>query len=638
MQTTAREEIDKLSNLLQLEKEEEFRSYNEFIKNASLQERRHKGVCWYPLMIRETGYGLGDYPFLVVERTSQKEMPHIFSSGKMVSLFSNQAGNEDKAAKGTIHYLSGNTMKIILNSNDLPDWLDEGKLGVNLLYDENAYKEMERALKKVLAAENNRLAELREILLGYKPAQTILEPKYIYQNDDLNPAQNKAVNLVLAAKDVAVIHGPPGTGKTTTLVQAIKEIVKTEKRILVCAPSNAAADLLTEKIGDEGVKVVRVGNLSRIDEGILHYTLEGMLTEHADAPLIKKIKKQADEYRRMALKYKRHFGRAEREQRNLLLKEAKNLGNDAVNIENYIIEDVLNKAQVVTCTLVGAMNRYIENHTFSTVIIDEAAQALEPAAWVPITKAQKVVLAGDPFQLPPTVKSEMAQKEGLYTTLIEKCIQRLPDVSLLDTQYRMNEVIMGFSNEQFYKGALQADVTVRNHTLGIENNVPLEFIDTAGCSYDEKHNPESQSLYNPGEAEILFKHLQQLADGFPPGFESPDIGIISPYREQVVHLNEVFLQHPLYVNYHKHIDINTIDSFQGQERDVIYISLVRSNEKGEIGFLNDHRRMNVALTRARKKLVVIGDSATLAQHKFYDAFLQYAEKHGKYTSAWEFMQ
>ncbi len=635
---TAREEIDKLYNLLQVEKEEEFRQYNEFIKNASLQERRHKGVCWYPLMIRETGYGLGDYPFVVVERTSQKEMPHIFSSGKMVSLFSNQTGNEDKGAKGTIHFLNGNTMKIILNSNDLPDWLDDGKLGVNLLYDENAYKEMERALKKVLTADRDRLAELREILLGYKPTESISQQNYIYKNDALNPTQNKAVNLVLAAKDIAVIHGPPGTGKTTTLVAAIKEITKTEKRILVCAPSNAAADLLTEKVAAEGINVVRVGNLSRIDEEILHHTLEGMLTEHADAPLIKKIKKQAEEYRRMALKYKRHFGRAEREQRNALLKEAKNLGNDAVNIENYIIEDILNKAQVITCTLVGAMNRYIENHTFSTVIIDEAAQALEPACWVPITKAQKVVLAGDPFQLPPTVKSELAQKEGLYTTLIEKCIQRLQDeVVLLDTQYRMHEVIMGFSNGQFYKGALQAAESVRTHTLGFGNDVPLEFIDTAGCSYDEKQNPESQSLFNPGEAEILFKHLQQLAESFPPDFEFPEIGIISPYREQVVHLNEAFLQHPLYAQLHKHIDINTIDSFQGQERDVIYISLVRSNEKGEIGFLNDHRRMNVALTRARKKLVVIGDSATLAQHKFYDAFLQYAEQNGKYFSAWEYM-
>jgi len=630
----AQEELQKLQKLLKIEKDEDLAQYNLHIKNSTLQHRKEQGICWYPLEIKETGYGLGDYPNITVERPTQRDTPHQFSGGKMASLFCNKPGLEGSEAAGVIHFVSGNTLKIVLYSDDMPDWLSEGKIGVQLMFDERSYREMEDGMKRVLAAEDNRLAELRDIILGDKLPRFIY-PEHQIQIPQLNASQNEAVNRVVAAQDVAIIHGPPGTGKTTTLVHAIKHIAKAEKNILVCAPSNAAVDLLTERLSDMGLDVVRLGNLARIDESILSHTLEARLEKHAYAKDVKNLKKQAEEYKRMALKYKRHFGRDEREQRNLLLKEARLLKNDAIKLEDYAVSDIMSKADVVTCTLVGSINRYTEGRTYKTLVIDEAAQALEPATWIPVARAQRVILAGDPFQLPPTVKSMEASKKGLCITLIEKCLGRLPEVSLLNTQYRMHEKIMGFSNQEFYDNKLIADNSVMGHLVDFENNAPLEFIDTAGCSFDEKQNPETLSTYNPGEADILLKHLERLLTGQQPEHLAR-VAIISPYREQVKHLQEL-LNHNDLLQTHASIDINTIDAFQGQERDIVYISLVRSNEKGEIGFLADHRRLNVALTRARKKLVVFGDSATLGGHPFYQRFLEYVEREGRYDSAWEMM-
>jgi ATP-dependent RNA/DNA helicase IGHMBP2 len=630
----AREELEELRRILKIEKEEDLRQYNLTIKNSPLQLRKEQGVCWYPVEIKETGYGLGDYPYVTIERPTGRDLPHQFSAGKMASLFSNRQGNEAEESAGVIHFVSDNTLKIILYSDDFPEWLSDGKIGVNLLFDERSYREMEDGLKRVINAENNRLSELREIIIGDQAARFIY-PEIPVKISGLNDSQNLAVNRIIAARDVAIVHGPPGTGKTTTLVQAIKYIAKTEKNILVCAPSNAAVDLLTEKLSDEGLDVIRLGNLARVDESILSHTLDARLTRHPYANNIKNLKKQAEKYRRMALKYKRHFGRDEREQRNLLLKEARLIKNDVIKIEDQAVTDILSNADVIACTLIGSINKYTEGRTYKTLVIDEAAQALEPATWIPIARAERVILAGDPYQLPPTVKSMDAWKGGLGTTLIEKCLMRQPDISLLNTQYRMHEAIMGFSNQEFYDNQLIADSTVAGHLMPIENNEPLEFIDTAGCSFDEKENPATRSLFNPGEAEILRKHLDHLLSAHD--FHSrPEIGIISPYREQVKHLKEIIRANE-FVDNIAIIDINTIDSFQGQERDIIYISLVRSNEKGEIGFLSDYRRMNVALTRARKKLIVIGDSATLGNIPFYNRFLQYIEKNGKYSSAWEWM-
>ena len=370
---------------------------------------------------------------------------------------------------------------------------------------------------------------------------------------------------------------------------------------------------------------MRIGNISRIDDNIVGHTLEGLIPTYPEAKDIKRIKKEADEYRRMAFKYKRNFGKLEREQRKMLHREAKARANDAVELEDYLISKILEQAQVITCTLVGSVNRYIKHRNYSTVIIDEAAQALEPATWIPIIKADKVVLAGDPYQLPPTVKSREAAQGGLTTTLIEKCVARLPRVNLLDTQYRMNASIMGFSNQFFYEGKLKAHDSVVDGKI---DDQVLEFIDTAGTGFQEELNDENVSLSNTGEAKILRQHLEEFITINP----DVSVGVISPYKQQTILLQEMMGDLTTQFD----LTINTIDSFQGQERDVIYISLVRSNDELTIGFLSDYRRMNVAMTRARKKLIIIGDSATIASDTFYQQFMDYVEQHGTYRTAWEF--
>jgi len=332
----------------------------------------------------------------------------------------------------------------------------------------------------------------------------------------------------------------------------------------------------------------------------------------------------------MAGKYKRNFGHAEREQRRLLYREARDLGKEASELESALIDSMLQQAQVVCCTPVGSNSHWLKDHNFKTVIIDEAGQALEPMCWIPIRKAQKIVLAGDPLQLPPTVKSKGAEKLGLSVTMLERCINQEEQVSLLDTQYRMHETIMGFSNQWFYKGALKAHESVAQHQVGGSENRAFEFIDTAGCGFDEEREDEKSSSANSGEAGILIQHLQAFMDSLPDG-DRPSIGIISPYKAQVHCLKRMLAEAEIKVS------VNTVDAFQGQERDVIYISTVRSNDQGIIGFLSDYRRMNVALTRARKKLVVNGDSATLGGQQFYQEFLNYAEQKEAYRSAWEFM-
>jgi predicted DNA helicase len=413
---------------------------------------------------------------------------------------------------------------------------------------------------------------------------------------------------------------------------------QTNKQILVCAPSNTAVDLLTEKLHLEGVQVLRVGNPARINERLMAHTLDAKMQEHAMNKEAKKLKKQAQEYKHLANKYKRNFGKEEREQRKLLLTEASKIMKEVGNIEQYIIDDLLGKAQVIAATLVGANNYMIRNLRYDTIIIDEAGQALEPACWIPILKAKKVVMAGDHCQLPPTIKSYEAAKKGLSTTLLEKCVALHPEaVTLLHEQYRMNTQIMAYSSEVFYENQLQAHVSVAHQTL-FEQDTPLNFVDTAGCSFDEKL--EGTSTTNPEEASLLVKHLSAFVEELLPYYTMetfPSIAIIAPYKKQVSILKDYVENAPVLLPWLAFIDVNTVDSFQGQERDIVYISMTRSNSNAEIGFLADIRRMNVAMTRARKKLVVIGDSATLAHHPFYGNFITYAEKIAGYTSAWESM-
>ena len=534
-------------------------------------------------------------------------------------------------------------MLVVLSSEQIPDWIYDGKLGVDLEFDDTTYKEMKLALMRVMEAEKkDRIYHLRECLLGeVKPS--FKKWDYQYQNPALNPEQNNAVQKALEANEIAIIHGPPGTGKTTTLVQTIKESLKREHQVLVCAPSNTAVDLLVLKCLQQGISVVRLGNPARVEPELHEHTLDGAITKHDDYKLLRKMRTEVEQARKQALKFKRHFGSREREQRKRLLREARETKETANHLESYIIHNILTTNQVICTTLTGAANSILGKKTFGTVFIDEAAQALAPACWIPILRAEKVIFAGDHFQLPPTVKAMEAERGGLGRTLMEIGIDKSPDISvMLQRQYRMHHHIMAYSSQRFYENRLEADESVGYHRLS-QDIEPLEFVDTAGCSFEEKKNPETLSTLNPEEATLVLKHLaillNQLEEQNPSIFDQGfTAGIIAPYKAQVQELRNQMSSSPMLSSYAPYISINTVDGFQGQERDLIYISLTRSNGKQEIGFLKDIRRMNVALTRARKKLVVVGDSATLGNHPFYQGFIDFAESIGAYHTAWEWME
>ena len=627
-----------LLDLLKIEQEMDRRTYIQLTESSSVNDRRANGLSWYPIAIRDTEMSRGDYLTVELERTTHQEIVHQFRFGASASLFSNHDPKNNKV-EGTVSYQSGNRLKITLRTDELPEWSRDGKLGIDLLFDDNSYDEMRNALKNASTlTEKKEEGRLIRILTGEnKPGfQSISLP---YPIPSLNSSQQAAVTKILSANDLAIVHGPPGTGKTTTLVQAIKAIIKTEhNQVLVVAPSNTAVDLLSEKLSDEGLNVLRVGNPAKVSERLMSLTLDSKMAEHSRMKEMKKMKKQAAEFRNMAHKYKRTYGKAERDQRKALFDEARNIMKEVINTEQYIIDDLVAKAQVITATLVGANHYTVRNIKYHTVVIDEAGQALEPACWIPILKAQKLVLAGDHCQLSPTIKSNEAAQKGLSNTLLEKMVALYPEsVILLEEQYRMNELIMGYSSRIFYEGRLKAHESVAKHLLFPEDN-PLAFIDTAGCGFDEKS--EGTSTSNPEEAAFLFKHLTQMVSTLNNYYEAanfPTIAIISPYKRQVDLLKDLLMHSPDLQLYGDAISVNTIDGFQGQERDIVYISMTRSNPDSKIGFLSEIRRMNVAITRARKKLVIIGDSATLSQLPFYAGFISYAEVNNAYVSAWEFM-
>jgi len=634
MSKTAIDELNELLSVLKIEKEEELEFYRKQIQNKPIADRKKEGYCWYPLQVIQTGFAIGDRAYIVVERHQDKDNAHQFRSGTTVNFFTQQTGVEDPTESGIINYIDKNRMKIILHSKDIPDWINGGMIGVDLVFDDRSYMEMEKAIKKTMDAEKNRLAELRDKILGYKKLD--LPYDTFHANiASLNTNQNKAIQYMLSAPDVAIVHGPPGTGKTTTLVQAIRLLCQKENTVLVTAPSNTATDLLTERLTDQGLNVVRIGHISRVDEKVLSRTLDYQISHHPDSKSIKKVKQQAAAARQKARKYKRSFGYEERQERDALYKEARELSDWANQLEDRLLDQIITSADVIACTLVGVAHPILNKYTFKTVVIDEAAQALEPACWIAISKASKVIMTGDPLQLPPTVKSYEAQKKGLNITLMEKCLNRLHTSQLLNVQYRMHHAIMDFSNLQFYNGQLLAAEEVKYHQLEITDNQPVIYIDTAGCGFDEQSDKEQKSKMNPDEYGILREHLYQLTAAYN-ALELPSIAIISPYREQVNYILEAIREDEKLAD--KNIEVNSIDGFQGQEMDVVYISLVRSNTKNEIGFLQDYRRMNVAMTRARKQLIVVGDSATIGNNNFYASFLSYCEAKGAYRSAWEYMQ
>lgn len=630
------EYIHKLRELLQLEKSEDFEQHRNLIQRLSLEEKVKEGYCWYPLQVIKTGYAIGNRAYLLLERNQKQSKPDTFRAGASVQLFSQQPAVKEPTATGVIQYVDRNRMKVVLNSSDLPDWVSLGMTGVEIAFDERTYVEMEKTLQALLQARSGRIAELRDILCGHQPAQFFPAHTYTYPASGLNNSQQQAIDLILHARDLAIVHGPPGTGKTTTLVEAVRILCQTEKNILVTAPSNTAVDLLTERLAEAGVTVVRIGNLSRIDENIARHSLDFQVAHHPETKTIKKIRIQAAEVRRKARRFRRSFGEQEREERKALYREASELAAWADQLEKRVIDQLLSTTQVIAATLVGAVHPVLEGRTFSTVFIDEAAQAIEPASWIPICLAQRVVLAGDPFQLPPTVKSQRARKAGLHISLMERLIGLQAEAtSLLRVQYRMHERIMGFSNQYFYGNQLQAAEEVQDRQLTYEIESPLLFIDTAGCGFEEQQHPAYQSKFNPAEFLIVCEHLYQLI-GYYQDHELPSIAILSPYREQLLHMQKHIAADPVLSPLG--IVVQTIDGYQGQERDVVYISLVRSNMKNDIGFLSDYRRMNVAMTRARMKLVVVGDSATIGADAFYGAFIDYCEKGDSYHTAWMYMR
>lgn len=640
------DELRHVRALLQLEQKEEQAQFKLKNASASIKERRRRGLTWYPVNITQEDIGFGGKVVLELERPAHRQDLHLFQVGASAAVFSNApgySGPDRPVISGVVTSVRRNKLLLATTKDTLPDWvMDRSPLGIDLTFDEVSYREMSQALSAVIGAHGNRLAELRDVLLGAKLASFREQKTYdLFYPSPLNDSQLAAVRNVVSAQDVAIIHGPPGTGKTTTLVQAILETIRRERRVLVCAPSNTAVDLLTEKLAERGVNVIRLGNPSRVSDLLLKHTLDAGVMAHASYAKMHAMRQTAEQHRDTASEHVRNFGFEERQHRQWLREEARTLRQAADDLERFMTEDVLESVQVITCTLVGASHRHIRHLSFETVFIDEAAQALEPGCWIPIAKGQRLVLAGDHHQLPPTVKSEKAAREGLRETLFEKCIQRQPDTArMLTMQYRMHAHIMGFSSEKFYGSQLVSHPSVRHADLAAYDprfafDLPVEFIDTAGCEYHEVAIPESRSTANPEEAHLLLERLAQLLAPCDPTQHDQrplTIGVIAPYRAQINYLKDAIEDSPVLNDLllQRRLSVGTVDSFQGQERDIIAITLTRSNPQGEIGFLSDIRRMNVGMTRARRKLLLVGDSSTLCCHPFFVELLAYVKRMGGY--------
>jgi hypothetical protein len=636
------EELKQGLKLLKLEWSEDLTQYKKKFLNTSIADKKKEGITWHPIQLKKSKIGMGERLLVEVERLDSG-YPSAFSSGKSVTFFSTQDSyhGPENRVNGVINQVKQDVMVVTLQADEIPEWMQGSRLGVDLLFDEASYREMESALKKVIAGDNLRVAELRDIAFGIKsPKFTTLPPVNLAE---LNFSQNQACQKIAQAQDFAIVHGPPGTGKTTTLIAAIRQAVQRGLSILVTAPSNAAVDLMVDKLVDSGISTLRLGHPARVEEKILNQTLDAKIAFHDSYRELKKLRKETEAYLKLAKQYKRNFGPEEREQRKLMFQEVSRIREAASHLEDYIRSDIFQKTQVFACTLVGASSSNLRGMVFDVVFIDEAAQGLEAAIWIPVLKAKKVVFAGDHFQLPPTIKSFEASKAGLSVTLFEKVIHRQPETAqMLQVQYRMPESIMGFSNEWFYEGKLQAAENTKTHAFSVEEPV-LEWIDTAGSGYTDQVEGESLSTFNPDEARFACTYLNDTLKRI--GFskfkqENWTIGLIAPYSAQVRMLRHLIFdtfEFPNLKAFAELMTIDTVDGFQGQERDLMLISLTRSNEKGEIGFLSDTRRMNVALTRAKRKLILIGDSSTLAHHPFFDSLLGYFEEKDAYRSVYEFL-
>jgi len=612
--------------LLKKEKAADYAQYQERMMNTSIQDRVKNGVTWYPLEIQNDFISTGERLTVEVRRTKNQGGKHAFQTGVVVGLFSGDE-TRDKVLQGVVGYLKEDVMRIVLNQDYLPEWLKADRIGVNLLFDDGTYREMNKAIRTVMGAKNDRVSELRSIFFGRHRAS--VNAAHVYDLPTLNEMQNKAFANILHADDVAFVHGPPGTGKTTTLVKCIKEVVRQEKQVLVCAPSNAAEDLLVEKLTEEELNVLRIGHPARLTPDVIENSLDVKISKHPEFSRLRELRKKSEEFRSLAGKYKRQFGRNERTQRNLMYKEARALKQESKDIENYITESLIDRAEVVACTLSGASQGLVADRLFKTVFIDESSQALEAATWIPILRSTRVIMSGDHFQLPPTIKSFEAAREGLEHTLFATGLEAQPHtVTMLQTQYRMEPEIMGFSSDRFYGGKLKPANSILDRPRKFDTH--LLMVDTAGAGFEEKVKKETLSTYNEGEADLLVKLMErEPLDGL-------SVGVILPYRAQVEQIKKRLPLSTALEHFQDSIDVNSVDAFQGQERDIIFISLVRSNHSGEIGFLKEYRRMNVAMTRARHRLVIVGDSATVGIDPFFGKLMDYIQANGEYKSIYEF--
>lgn len=670
--------------LLQLEYYTEKEAFRKLTEQIGMRRKVKRGDAWFPLRIGKSFYNSLNQKSIEVFRTSDEEIDHNFEFGRPVVFFkseersvkseefnssSDDVSNKNKgnlsegqensslithhsslkyfSFTGTVSYVDGDRMVInVPDSVSLLDLQTEEPIGVQLSFDETSYKLMFEALDRTMKAKNNRLAYLRDLFYSHQKAGRFsFEPmKFPW----LNPTQERAVNEVLWAKDVAIVHGPPGTGKTTTLVEAINETLMRESQVLVCAQSNMAVDWISEKLVDRGINVLRIGNPTRVNDKMLGFTYERRFESHPDYPQLWAIRKAIRELRSNRKKGSESFHQ-----------KMDRLRSRAAEIEIRINAELFGEARVIACTLVGSAHRLLEGMKFGTLFIDEAAQALEAACWIPMRRASRVILAGDHCQLPPTVKSIAALRAGLGKTLMERIAENKPEVvTLLKIQYRMNEDIMRFSSDWFYGGQVESAPQIKYRSI-LDFDHPITWIDTSNeenqmtiegedapedsastsssssaanqnsdLNFKEQFVGESFGRINKAEAELtlltLAEYFTKIGKQRVLG-DSIDVGIISPYRAQVQYLKKLIKKYEFFKPYRRLISVNTVDGFQGQERDVILISLVRSNDEGQIGFLKDLRRMNVAMTRARMKLIILGNKDTMTQHPFYKKLWEYVE-------------
>lgn len=603
--------IQHLIQCINLEEKEQAERYR-LDQAHTLNSLKAEGLALHPISVTRKNFGYADYPEISF-RLNYPTETNMFRDGAAIECFK----QEEEPIKGILLNLDGRSGEFRLFAPDFPDWIEDDGVGIKLAPDTRTTGIMKKVLTEL---ENDRsLFRLFEKLHGEKSSADsyaiVLNNPPSFNNKHLNQSQQEAIAAIVQNELVTIVHGPPGTGKTTTLIEAIQQLVIKGEKIMVSAPSNAAVDNICKGLLSKGIKLLRVGNSGKVDEEVFPFTPEGKLSSSKLQKDIRQLKLRAEEFRRMALKYKRSFGKAEREQRNLLFKEVKSIRTEIKQLQQYNEEKLLQEADVIAGTPIGLYDAGLHKIVFNHLIIDEAGQCIEPLAWCIFPFAPKIVLAGDHLQLPPTVLSNAAMQAGFNKSVLEVAIGHSDNIQLLNIQYRMKPLIAGFSSEYFYKGLLQTAAHLNN------SGTHLTFIDTAGSGFNEKNGPDGVSLQNEGELKIVDQLMQSEE------FVAKESAFISPYSGQVLMAKEMLP---------KQMRISTIDSFQGQEKENIFLSLVRSNDDCEIGFLKDYRRMNVAITRAKEQLVVIGDSATIGADPFYQAFLNYVEKNGTYRTVWEF--